>query len=189
MATPTKPIETQAVDQSTRKRAAQDQSSHDPSAYNQVPPLTGYNLFLSDRTLVKAVERGGAGWAVEQISDFAGLSRTNPLLAFMFAMLLFSLAGIPPLAGFFAKWYVFVAAIKANLFTLAVIGVLSSVVGAYYYLSIVKTMYFDEPAKPFEPMPHELKAVLAATGLFNLLFFVYPSPLVEAADAAAKSLF
>src|SRR3989442_13452569 len=86
------------------------------------------------------------GQRVEQISDFAGLSRTNPLLAFMFAMLLFSLAGIPPLAGFFAKWYVFVAAIKANLFTLAVIGVLSSVVGAYYYLTIVKTMYFDEPA-------------------------------------------
>ena len=63
-----------------------------------------------------------------------GLSRTNPLLAFFFAMLLFSLAGIPPLAGFFAKFYVFVAAIKAGLFTLAVIGVLASVVGAYYYL-------------------------------------------------------
>ena len=81
-----------------------------------------------------------------QISDFAGLSRTNPLLAFFFAMLLFSLAGVPPLAGFFAKFYVFVAAIKAGLFTLAVIGVLASVVGAYYYLAIVKVMYFDEPA-------------------------------------------
>src|SRR5438270_7915026 len=77
MATPTKPIETQAVDQSTRKRAAQDQSSHDPSAYNQVPPLTGYNLFLSDRTLVKAVERGGAGWAVEQISELGRLLGTE----------------------------------------------------------------------------------------------------------------
>src|SRR6266700_3727603 len=76
-----------------------------------------------------------------------------------------------------------------DIAALAVIGVVTSVVGAYYYLVIVKTMYFDEPAKPFEPMPHELKAVLAATGLFNLLFFVYPSPLVEAADAAAKSLF
>ncbi len=129
------------------------------------------------------------GQMVEDIADLAGLARTKPTMAFFFAMLLFSLAGIPPLAGFFAKFYVFLAAIKAGLFTLAVIGVVTSVVGAYYYLVIVKTMYFDEPAKPFEPMPHELKAVLAATGLFNLLFFVYPSPLVEAADAAAKSLF
>jgi len=63
------------------------------------------------------------------------------------------------------------------------------VVGAYYYLAIVKTMYFDEPAKEFEPMPYELKAVLAVTGLFNLLFFIYPGPLVAAAGAAAKSLF
>src|ERR1700716_2218860 len=129
------------------------------------------------------------GQAMEQISDFAGLSRTNPLLAFFFAMLLFSLAGVPPLAGFFAKWYVFVAAIKAGLFALAVLGVLASVVGAYYYLAIIKTMYFDEPAKGFGPMPAELKAVLAVSGLFNLLFFVYPGPLVEAATAAAKSLF
>ncbi len=129
------------------------------------------------------------GQMVEDIADLAGLARTKPTMAFFFAMLLFSLAGIPPLAGFFAKFYVFLAAIQAGLFTLAVIGVVTSVVGAYYYLAIVKTMYFDEPAQPFEPMPHELKAVLAATGLFNLLFFVYPSPLVEAADAAAKSLF
>ena len=68
-------------------------------------------------------------------------------------MLLFSLAGIPPLAGFFAKYYVFLGAIKAGLYRLAVIGVLASVVGAYYYLLIVKIMYFDEPAKGFEPMP------------------------------------
>jgi NADH-quinone oxidoreductase subunit N len=129
------------------------------------------------------------GEMVEDIGDLAGLARTKPTMAFFLALLLFSLAGIPPLAGFFAKFYVFLAAIKAGLFTLAVIGVVTSVVGAYYYLAIVKIMYFDEPAKPFEPMPHELKAVLAVTGLFNLLFFVYPSPLVEAANAAAKSLF
>jgi NADH-quinone oxidoreductase subunit N len=129
------------------------------------------------------------GQMVENIADLAGLARTKPAMAFFFAMLLFSLAGIPPLAGFFAKFYVFLAAIKAGLFTLAVIGVVTSVVGAYYYLAIVKTMYFDEPAKAFEPMPHELKAVLAVTGLFNLLFFAYPGPLIEAADAAAKSLF
>jgi len=129
------------------------------------------------------------GRMVEEIGDLAGLARTKPTMAFFLAMLLFSLAGIPPLAGFFAKFYVFLAAIKAGLFTLAVIGVVTSVVGAYYYLTIVKIMYFDEPAKAFEPMPHELRAVLAVSGLFNLLFFVYPGPLIEAANAAAKSLF
>jgi NADH-quinone oxidoreductase subunit N len=123
------------------------------------------------------------------ISDFAGLSRTNPLLAFFFAMLLFSLAGIPPLAGFFAKFYVFVAAIKAGLFTLSVIGVLTSVVGAYYYLLIVKVMYFDEPLAKLDPVRVELRTVLAIAGLFNIFFFAYPGPLVSMASAAAKSLF
>ena len=129
------------------------------------------------------------GRMVEEIGDLAGLARTKPAMAFFLAMLLFSLAGIPPLAGFFAKFYVFLAAIQAGLFALAVIGVLASVVGAYYYLAIVKIMYFDEPAQAFEPMPYEQRAVLAVTGLFNLLFFVYPGPLVEAAAAAAGSLF
>jgi NADH-quinone oxidoreductase subunit N len=112
-----------------------------------------------------------AGGMVEEISDLAGLARTSPGMAFFLAMLLFSLAGIPPLAGFFAKFYVFLAAIKAGLYALAVIGVLTSVVGAYYYLAIVKLMYFDEPVAGFEPMPGEQKAVLVA------------------ATAAAKSLF
>ncbi len=84
---------------------------------------------------------------VESIDQLAGLARTNPTMAFFLAMLLFSMAGIPPLAGFFAKFYVFLAAIKAGLYVLAVIGVLASVVGAYYYLAIIKTMYFDEPAR------------------------------------------
>jgi NADH-quinone oxidoreductase subunit N len=136
---------------------------------------------------ILAMRRDGA--MVEDISDLAGLARTSPMMAFFFAMLLFSLAGIPPLAGFFAKFYVFLAAIKAGLYALAVIGVLASVVGAYYYLMIVKIMYFDEPRPMFEPMAFGLKAVLAITGLFNLLYFIYPAPLVDAAEAAAKSLF
>ncbi len=126
---------------------------------------------------------------VEEISDLSGLARTNPPLAFFLAMLLFSLAGIPPLAGFFAKYYVFLGAIKAGLYGLAVIGVLASVVGAYYYLLIVKIMYFDEPSKGFNPVPGSLKAVLGIAGLFNLLYFVYPAPLITAAGIAAKSLF
>jgi NADH-quinone oxidoreductase subunit N len=104
-------------------------------------------------------------------------------------MLLFSLAGVPPLAGFFGKFYVFSAAMKAGLFTLAVIGVLTSVVGAFYYLTIVKVMYFDEPLAKLDPMRVELRTVLAVAGLFNLFFFVYPGPLVSAATVAAKSLF
>src|SRR3989440_12793825 len=116
-------------------------------------------MTLGAFSIILAMRRNGQ--AVEQISDFAGLSRTNPLLAFVFAMLLFSLAGIPPLAGFFAKWYVFVAAIKAGLFTLAVIGVLTSVVGAFYYLTIIKAMYFDQPLEKLDPMRLELRTVLA----------------------------
>ena len=130
-----------------------------------------------------------AGGMVESIDQLAGLARTHPTMAFFLAMLLFSMAGVPPLAGFFAKFYVFLAAIKAGLYALAVIGVLASVVGAYYYLAIVKIMYFDEPAEGFVPMPDEIKVVLAVCGLFNILFFLYPGPLVGAASAAAHSLF
>jgi NADH-quinone oxidoreductase subunit N len=144
-------------------------------------------MTLGTFAVILAMRRDGQ--MVEGISDLSGLARTNPAMAFFLAMLLFSLAGIPPLAGFFAKFYVFLAAIKAGLFVLAVIGVVTSVVGAYYYLTVVKIMYFDEPAKAFEPMAHELKIVLAVTGLFNLLFFVYPGLFVAVATAAAKSLF
>jgi NADH-quinone oxidoreductase subunit N len=144
-------------------------------------------MTLGSFSVILAMKRNGQH--VESISDFSGLSRTNPLLAFFFAMLLFSLAGVPPLAGFFAKWYVFSAAIKANLFALAVIGVLTSVVGAFYYLSIIKVMYFDEPLSQLDPMRVELRAVLAISGLFTIFFFVYPGPLVSVASAAAKSLF
>jgi len=126
---------------------------------------------------------------VEEIDQLAGLSATNPLMAFLLGVLLFSLAGIPPLAGFFAKFYVFLAAIHAGLYALAVIGVLLSVVGAYYYLRIVKIMYFDPPAERFEPMPGVLATVLGGSGLFVLLFVAYPAPLVNAAATAAKSLF
>src|ERR1700722_2732802 len=126
---------------------------------------------------------------VESIDQLSGLARTHPTVAFLMAMLLFSMAGVPPLAGFFAKFYVFLAAIKAGFYVLAVIGVLASVVGAYYYLSIVKVMYFDDAAEAFYPTPVELKVVLAVCGVFNVLFFLYPGPLVGAASAAARSLF
>jgi NADH-quinone oxidoreductase subunit N len=144
-------------------------------------------MTLGSFAVILTMKRNGQH--VENISDFSGLSRTNPLLAFFFAMLLFSLTGIPPLAGFFAKYFVFVAAIKAGLFTLSVIGVLTSVVGAFYYLNIIKVMYFDEPLAELDPMRGELQAVLAVAGLFNMLFWVYPGLLVSTATVAAKSLF
>jgi NADH-quinone oxidoreductase subunit N len=130
-----------------------------------------------------------AGRAVEDIGDLAGLSRTNPALAFMMAMLLFSLAGIPPLAGFFAKFYVFLAAVQSGLYALAVIGVLASVVGAYYYLRIIKIMYFDEPAEKFEPMAIELRVILAVSGAFTLLFVFIAGQIGGIADVAAKTFF
>ncbi len=129
------------------------------------------------------------GQMVEEISDLAGLSRSHPVIAFIFAMILFSLAGIPPLAGFFAKWYVFLAAIEAQLYGLAVIGVLSSVVGAFYYLRIIKIMYFDEPAGAFEPMTGELRFVLGLSGIFVILYVVFAGPLGQAASVAAKTFF
>ncbi|MFO7478728.1 MAG: NADH-quinone oxidoreductase subunit NuoN [Methyloceanibacter sp.] len=144
-------------------------------------------MTLGTFACILAMRRDGR--MIEDIDALSGLSRTNPVMAFMLAMLLFSLAGIPPLAGFFAKFYVFLAAIQAGLYALAVIGVLLSVVAAYYYLRIVKLMYFDAPAERFEPMQAPLAAVLGVSGGFILLYFVYPAPLVALAGVAAKSLF
>ena len=144
-------------------------------------------MTLGSFAVIVAMRRQGQ--AVENISDLAGLARSHPTMAFLFAVLMFSLAGIPPLAGFFAKFYVFLAAINAGLYALAVIGVLSSVVGAYYYLMIVKTMYFDDPVASFDRMPGLLRLVLAISGVINLLFFAWPAPILGAATAAAKSLF
>jgi NADH-quinone oxidoreductase subunit N len=144
-------------------------------------------MTLGTFACILAMRRNGK--AVEEIDELAGLSNTHPAMAFVLAALLFSLAGIPPLAGFFAKFYVFLAAIEAGLYVLAVIGVLASVVGAYYYLRIVKIMYMDEPKAAFERMAAPLGLVLGVSGLFVILFFAYPGPIVAAAKAAAKSLF
>ena len=86
----------------------------------------------------------------ENINDLSGLSKNHPLLAFSFLILLFSLAGIPPLAGFFAKFYIFLVVIKAEMFALAIIGLLTTVISAFYYLRIIKIIYFDKPKKPFD---------------------------------------
>jgi NADH-quinone oxidoreductase subunit N len=105
------------------------------------------------------------------------------------AVFMFSMAGIPPLSGFFGKLYVFLAAVQGGMWALAIIGVLTSVIGAYYYLRVVKIMYFDAPVEAFDPRPTSLSFVAAASGLFTAFFFVFPAPFVGAAQAAAKVLF
>ena len=126
---------------------------------------------------------------VEDIDQLAGLGRANLPLAALLAALMFSLAGIPPLAGFWAKFFVFLPAIKSGLYGLAVIGVLASVIGAYYYLRIIKIMFFDEPAEAFQPMPGLVQLVLGVAAAFVILFSLYPAPLIDAAARAAQSLF
>ncbi len=130
------------------------------------------------------------GKAVENVEDLAGLSHRDPTTAYLLAILMFSLIGIPPLAGFWGKWFVFLAAIESELYILAIVGFVTSVVGAYYYLRVIKVMFFDKPAAPFEkPLGNVNAALLAGSSAFVIFFVVVPAPLVEAAQAAAKSLF
>jgi len=137
--------------------------------------------------MILAMRRDGR--PVEDIADLAGLSRSRPIAAFGLAMLMFSLAGIPPLAGFFGKLYVFQAAVAGHLYVLAVLGVLASVVGAFYYIRIVKVIYFDEPAGELDPASLEQKVVFALASIFVVIFVVAGNGLTSAATAAAKSLF
>jgi NADH-quinone oxidoreductase subunit N len=134
--------------------------------------------------------RTADGAYVESIPQLAGLAQKRPFVAAIIAIIMFSFIGLPPLAGFFAKWQVFLAAIDAHLYALAIIGVLASAVSAFYYLRIVKVMYFDEPSTEFAAAPAELTAVMAVTGFLLVTYFLtVGSPLYAAAHAAAGSLF
>ncbi len=114
----------------------------------------------------------------ENIKDLSGLSKNHPMLAFGFLVILFSLAGIPPLAGFFAKFYIFMAVIEAKMYTLAIIGLVTSVISAFYYLRIIKIIYFDKPKKPFDEIyDWGIKSSLILSSIFILIYFIYPSIL------------
>ena len=116
----------------------------------------------------------------EKINDLSGLSKNHPMLALGFLIILFSLAGIPPLAGFFAKFYIFMAVIEAKMYTLAIIGLVTTVVSAFYYLRIIKVIYFDKPIEPFEEnYDWGLKASLVLSSILILIYFIYPSILTE----------
>jgi NADH-quinone oxidoreductase subunit N len=125
----------------------------------------------------------------ETIEDLSGLARSNPGVAVLIGAMMFSLIGVPPLGGFFAKYYAFSAAVQVNLWPLAVIGMLASVVSAFYYLRIVKVMYFDEPRFTYGVIPLEIKFVMVATCGFVILLMLYLAPVINAAKVAAKSLF
>ncbi|MEN2979163.1 NADH-quinone oxidoreductase subunit NuoN [Tistrella bauzanensis] len=157
--------------------------------YRGVAAYMAIYLFMTVGTFSVVLLMRRQGRMVEQIADLAGLSRSRPVIAFILAAMMFSLAGIPPLAGFFGKLFVFQAAVKAGLFWLAVIGVVSSVVSAYYYLRIVKIMYFDEPAEAFDRgIGTGLTVTLAISFAFTMLFFIVPGVLLDRAGQAALAL-
>jgi NADH-quinone oxidoreductase subunit N len=146
-------------------------------------------LFMNIGTFAVLVAMRRRGRALEQVDDLAGLGRTDPAMALAMAIFMFSMAGIPPLAGFFSKLYVFLAAVQEGFWTLAVVGVLSSVVSAYYYLRIVKVMYFDAATDgALDPRPASLSFVMAGSGIFTLFFFLFPAPFVAAAQTAVAAL-
>ena len=117
----------------------------------------------------------------EKIDDLSGLSKNHPLLSLSLLIILFSLAGIPPLAGFFAKFYIFKSVIEQSMYFLAIVGLLSTVVAAFYYLRIIKIMYFDEEKESYDK-DHSLwlKFSLTASTLIILIYFIFPSQLVDA---------
>ncbi len=145
-------------------------------------------VFMTAGTFACILGMRRRGRMLEQISDLAGLSRTDPGLAVAFAIFMFSMAGIPPFAGFWGKYFIFTSAVQSGLWTLAVIGVLTSVIGAFYYIRIIKVIYFDPAEAPFDARPASLSVVAAAGALFTTFFFVIPAPFVAAAEAAAKAL-
>jgi len=150
--------------------------------------MTGY-IFMGAGAFAIILLMRRDGQSATRIADLQGLSRTHPMLALGLMVMMFSMAGIPPLAGFFGKWYVFLAAVNAGLIPLAVIGVVMSVVGAFYYLRIIKIMYFEDTDEPLDTeIPVANKIVLGVSIVVILLFFVGLSPLLETAGVAADSL-
>ena len=129
------------------------------------------------------------GLAVDKIADLSGLAKNDLTLASLFAIFMFSMAGIPPMAGFFGKLLVFQAAVDSGMWTLAIIGVLTSVVSCFYYLRIIKVMFFDPSAAVFDTRSGSLSFVALSAGAFTLMFFVFPAPFLGAATQAARALF
>ena len=145
-------------------------------------------VFMSAGVFACIIAMRRRGIALERISDLGGLARTDPMLALAFAIFMFSMAGIPPFSGFFGKLYVFYAAVQSGYWSLAVIGVLTSVVGAYYYLRVIKVMYFDEAKPAFDRRTPSLSFVAGVGALVTAVFFIFPAAIIGAAQSAAAAL-
>jgi NADH-quinone oxidoreductase subunit N len=145
-------------------------------------------VFMSLGVFACIIAMRRQGKAVETIADLAGLSGREGGYAVALAILMFSMAGIPPLSGFFGKLYVFAAAIRAGLVPLAVIGVLTSVIGAFYYLRVIKVMYFDQGDPQFDKAATGVRFVIATGALASVLFVLIPGPVIAAASQAARAL-
>ena len=125
----------------------------------------------------------------ENISDLSGMHKNHPLRTMLIALIMFSLAGIPPLAGFFGKFYIFIAAIESEMLFLAIIGVVASVISAFYYLRIVKIMYFDEPKEEFDGSSiKSLNLLYYPSSILIIIFFIYPSPVINISEYAIQSI-
>ena len=146
-------------------------------------------VFMNAGTFACILSMRRRGVVLEKISDLGGLAKTDPVMAMWLAIFMFSMAGIPPFSGFWGKYFIFTAAVQSGLWALAVIGVLTSVIGAFYYIRIIKVMYFDAAEEAFDARPGSLSVLAGVSGLFTTLFFVVPAPIVGAAEAAAKVLF
>ncbi len=147
-------------------------------------------LFMNVGTFAVILSMRQKGRMVEGITDLAGLSKTNPLMAGALAIFMFSMAGIPPMAGFWGKFYIFKAAIDSGMIALAVIGVLTSVIGAYYYLRIIKIMYFDESSDAFDrPVGGGMVSVMGICAFAVMLITIIPGQLAGQAGLAAAALF
>jgi len=146
-------------------------------------------VFMNVGTFAVILTMRRGGRMVEDIDGLAGLSKTNPMMALCLGIFMFSMAGIPPFAGFLGKLYIFQSAVQAGLFPLAIIGVLASVVAAFYYIRIVKVMYFDAADEAFDsPIGMEMKSILAVSFIFVTFFILLPAPLIAGAARAAASL-
>ena len=146
-------------------------------------------LFMNLGTFAVILSMRVQGKYLEQISDLSGLAKNRPGMAMALAALMFSMAGIPPLAGFLGKYFIFVAVVNAGFVTLAIAGLLASVIGAYYYLRLIKIMYFDEAAAVFDPPRLISGIIMAGSSVLMVVLFIVPAPLLNRAEAAARALF
>ncbi|MCB9991410.1 MAG: NADH-quinone oxidoreductase subunit NuoN [Rhodospirillales bacterium] len=151
--------------------------------------LTIYMFMTAGVFAVILMMRRG-GMEVDDIEDLGGLSKNSPLLAYALAILMFSMSGIPPMAGFFGKFFIFQAAIASEMYVLATLGILTSVVAAFYYLRVIKVMFFDDPVDVFDKqIAFSKRAVVLMSVVFVLLFIKYPDGLVQTSLNAASALF